>query len=70
MKYEGSFDEFIDELQEQFIFNIRSAPTLMDKLHTLWLREEIKQGRAPDAFDPIAAPAFLFQRPVESNDQQ
>ena len=66
-----TFDQFIDELQEQFIFTIRNEPTLMDKLHTLWLREEIKQGRAPDAFsDPINAPAFLYQRPVESNDQQ
>tara|TARA_R100000697_G_scaffold57352_1_gene70553 strand:+ start:576 stop:770 length:195 start_codon:yes stop_codon:yes gene_type:complete len=40
-----TFDEMIDELQEQFIFNIRNEPKLMDKLHTLWLREEIRQGR-------------------------
>ena len=65
-----TFDQFIDELQGQFIFNIRNEQSLMDKLHTLWLREEIKQGRAPNAFDPINAPAFLYQRPVESNDQQ
>ena len=38
MKYEGSFDQFIDELQEQFIFNIRSEPTLMDKLRRLWIK--------------------------------
>ena len=65
-----TFEEMIDELQEQFIFNIRNEATLMDKLHTLWLREEIKQGRAPNAFDPINAPSFLYERSVESNDQQ
>ena len=65
-----TFDEMMDELQKQFIFNIRNEPKLMDKLHTVWLREEIKQGRAPDAFDPINAPAFLYQQPVETNDQQ
>lgn len=65
-----TFDEMIDELQKQFIFNIRNEPKLMDKLHTVWLREEIRQGRAPDAFDPIAGPSFLFKRPVETNDQQ
>tara|TARA_Y100001980_G_C14486648_1_gene264287 strand:- start:82 stop:282 length:201 start_codon:yes stop_codon:yes gene_type:complete len=65
-----TFDEMIDELQEQFIFNIRNEHKLMDKLHTLWLREEIKQGRTPNAFDQIASPWFLFKRPVETNDQQ
>jgi len=65
-----TFDEFINELQERFVFNIRNEHALMDKLHTLWLREEIKQGRAPNAFDPIAGPSFLFKRPVETNDQQ
>ena len=66
-----TFDEMIDELQERFIFNIRNEHKLMDKLHTVWLREEIKQGRAPDAFsDQLNGLAFLFKHPVESNDQQ
>ncbi len=38
MKYEGSFDQFIDELQEQFIFNIRAEPTLIGKLRKLWIK--------------------------------
>ena len=33
--YEGGFDQFIDELQKQFIFNIRAEPTLMDKLRNV-----------------------------------
>ena len=65
-----TFDDFINELQEQFVFNIRNEHALMDKLHTLWLREEIKQGRAQNAWDPLLAPSFLFKRPVETSDQQ
>lgn len=34
-----TFEDFIDELQQRFIFNIRNEKTLMEKLRKLWEKE-------------------------------
>jgi len=34
-----TFEDWIDELQRQFIFDIRSEKTLMEKLRKLWEKE-------------------------------
>lgn len=33
-----TFDDFINDLQDQFIFDIRAEPTLMEKLRKLWVK--------------------------------
>jgi hypothetical protein len=33
-----TFDDFINDLQDQFIFDIRAEPTLMEKLRRLWIK--------------------------------
>ena len=38
INYDGSFDQFIDELQAQFIFSIRQEASLMEKLRRLWVK--------------------------------
>lgn len=34
-----TFEEFIDELQTRFIFDIRQEQSLMEKLRKLWEKE-------------------------------
>lgn len=65
-----TFEEMIDELQERFIFDIRSEPTLTGKLYAVWFREEIKQGRATKPLSLTDLYPNLYGRPVETNDQQ
>lgn len=43
-----TFDDFINELQEQFIFNIRNEPTLMEKLRKLWLKNNPQDVESND----------------------